>query len=173
MEWEEGGRKDYYWDDDINYFDVEVEVGKRGWMDVDGDDDGWWWWMMRKRNQWWCKCWWCWWWWWKDDYYYNCDYYSQANHRVTEPKVSPSRWRGEAEEARWIIRKEWKKEEPAHTAGNQEKRKRLIKDVLKKGGQGKIILKTVAWDQPNSIPSMNLFLNTFPQPISIKISFLG
>ena len=29
-----------YWDDDINYFDVDVEVGKRSWMDVDGDDDG-------------------------------------------------------------------------------------------------------------------------------------
>ena len=42
-------------------------------------------------------------------YYYNCDYYSQANHRVTEPKVSPSRWRGEAEEARWIVKKNEKK----------------------------------------------------------------
>ena len=27
-------------DEDINYFDVEVEVGKKSWMDVDGDDDG-------------------------------------------------------------------------------------------------------------------------------------
>ena len=27
-------------DEDINYYDVEVEVGKRSWMDIDGDDDG-------------------------------------------------------------------------------------------------------------------------------------
>ena len=47
-------------------------------------------------------------------YYYNCDYYSQANHRVTEPKVSPSRWRGEAEEARWIVKKNEKRRTSSH-----------------------------------------------------------